>query len=77
MMVVRVGQGLFESDVLIVHRCFLVLDYTRRLMCFMDLEQRFNLETIPISTILDLCSNDAVEGETGLEHSIRVFFRDT
>ena len=54
-----------------------MLDYTRRLMCFMDLEQRFNLEIIPISTILDLCSDDAIDGETGLEHSIRVFVRDS
>ena len=59
------------------HRCFLVLDYTRRLMCFMDLEQRFKLEIIPIGTILDLCSDNAIDGETGLEHSIRVFVRNT
>ena len=59
------------------HRCFLVLDYTRRLMCFMDLEQRLKLEIIPIGTILDLCSDNAIDGETGLEHSIRVFVRNT
>ena len=54
-----------------------MLDKTRQFMCFMDLEQRFNLEIIPIGTILDLCSDDAIDGETGLGHSIRVFVRNT
>ena len=54
-----------------------MLDKTRQFMCFMDLKQRFNLEIIPIGTILDLCSDDAIDGETGLEHSIRVFVRNT
>ena len=59
-----------------IHRCFLVLDFTRRLMCFMDLEQRSNLAMIPVGTILDLCADDAIDEETGLEHSIRVFVRN-